>query len=194
MGFLQLIPADELAAVYNPMTQALCLYAKGDAQKFTSGIEFYRDKDFVGGLKFNLMGWVGPLAPGTEPYEYRQCFANGKPPAQIIVQDSSGSHAVDVHWLGAGEEHLAAAPAQNGAETGRGITPNFDYAVAVRRAIEDLAQNLGSTTFEFEVLGSSVFTMPPPITTTYLTVTVGQVVRSGQNGSATHAEAASAAS
>ena len=72
MGFGGPIPADHLAASYDPQKQLLTLSASGNVQKYTYGIKFDRDPDFVGGLKFYLQGWTGPVAQGTEPYEHTQ--------------------------------------------------------------------------------------------------------------------------
>jgi hypothetical protein len=108
MGFLGLIPADHLAASYESGKQLLTLYADGNVQKFTSGIRFFRDLDFVGGLRFFLQGWTGPLAQGTEPYKYEQAFpiqlitpyyvVN---PNEVIVVTANHPDGVivPIHWL-----------------------------------------------------------------------------------------------
>lgn len=101
MGFLQFIPATTITATYEPRTKTLYLYAQGDSQKYTSGVAFHRDPRFVGGLKFNLMGWVGPLGQGTEPYAARTSFTIGEEPKQVVIEDASGSHVIEVRSLGA---------------------------------------------------------------------------------------------
>ncbi len=73
MGFLTTISADKLSAVYHTATRQLYLTAKGSAQNFTSGIAFHQNTLF-GGLKFTLMGWVGPRGTGTTPYDKTQHF------------------------------------------------------------------------------------------------------------------------
>jgi hypothetical protein len=79
MGFLQLIPATKLAAMYDTVQRKLILFAEGDAIQFTSGINFKRNPAFVGGLEFSLMGWVGPLSGKKQPYQYKQAFAISLP-------------------------------------------------------------------------------------------------------------------
>jgi hypothetical protein len=59
-----LIPADKVAASYDPEQKVLALYAEGKVKKYTSGIRFVRDIHFVGGLKFDLEGWSGPIGRG----------------------------------------------------------------------------------------------------------------------------------
>jgi hypothetical protein len=68
MGFRGLVPAEELAAFYNASLQTLTLFASGEVQKYTYGINFIRDPHWVGGLKFELYGWTGPLSVGFEKY------------------------------------------------------------------------------------------------------------------------------
>jgi hypothetical protein len=53
MGFLQLIPAENLSATYDAQKHHLILYAQGQVQDATSGIMFSR-QTWAGGLKFNL--------------------------------------------------------------------------------------------------------------------------------------------
>ena len=106
MGFLGLIPADELAAGYNPGTHTLSLFAKGEAQNFTYGIEFERQTWF-GGLKFNLMGWTGPLGQGTTPYSHEQGFqiqlpSPALPSGTVIIVTANHPKGVSVpiRWVG----------------------------------------------------------------------------------------------
>jgi hypothetical protein len=74
MGFLGLIPAQQLKAVYYINDHVLLLQARGDAQNSTTGIAFHARPGAAGELVFVLMGWVGPLAPGRTPYEHGQRF------------------------------------------------------------------------------------------------------------------------
>lgn len=69
MGFLELIPADELAATYDGID--LILYAQGQVQDYTTGIMFSR-QPWAGGLKFDLEGWVGPLHDSHSKYKREQ--------------------------------------------------------------------------------------------------------------------------
>ena len=99
MGFLQLIPATELKAVFvatPPDSGKLVLTARGDAQKFTSGIAFHAGTTESGELNFSLMGWVGPLAQGKTPYVRAQSFEELRfPGAQILVQ--TANHPSGIH-------------------------------------------------------------------------------------------------
>ena len=74
MGFLGLIPAQQLKAVYYVNAHTLLLQASGDAQNYTAGIAFSARPDAGGELVFALMGWVGPLGHGYTPYEHGQRF------------------------------------------------------------------------------------------------------------------------
>jgi hypothetical protein len=89
MGFLQFIPAGKLSAIFT--NGRLGLTAMGDAQQFTSGIEFVPDTQLAGGLKYNLMGWVGPLTGKNQPYQHEQSFEVAGAPKEVVVQDASGS-------------------------------------------------------------------------------------------------------
>ncbi|PZF70841.1 hypothetical protein [Taibaiella soli] len=72
MGFLQLIPATQLTARYDAFSHQLILSASGQTPQFTAAINFHRDQNFVGGLKFDLQGWVGPLTGDMQSYEKTQ--------------------------------------------------------------------------------------------------------------------------
>jgi hypothetical protein len=101
MGFLSFIPATRLGATYEPNTKTLYLGAEGDAQNYTSGIAFQHDEQFVGGLKFKLMGWVGPIGKGTRHYQIDNAFKNLEGPKQVIIEDANGTHTVPVRYLNA---------------------------------------------------------------------------------------------
>ncbi len=62
MGFLGLAPADNLGATYDPAEQVLKLSARGEAPNFTYGYDFKRIT-WLGGLKFELLAWSGPMLP-----------------------------------------------------------------------------------------------------------------------------------
>ncbi len=96
MGFLQLIPATSLKAVYDTKKQQLVLTASGNAIGATSGIFFKRDPNFLGGLKFSLYGWVGPLTGKKQPYTYSQAFKISLPQphfesASVIIVTASNA-------------------------------------------------------------------------------------------------------
>ena len=106
MGFLGFAPADDLAATYNPAEQVLKLFARGEAPNFTYGFEFKRIT-WLGGLKFELLAWSGPHAPGTRRYEYSQSFniANLKVvdpdgSVDIVTSNHQSGQTVPVKWLG----------------------------------------------------------------------------------------------
>ncbi|KAH8689608.1 hypothetical protein BGW36DRAFT_391211 [Talaromyces proteolyticus] len=85
MGFLQMISADELSAVYHVNEGQLVLNAEGKTQDFTTGITFIR-QPFPGGLKFNLEGWVGPLNGKTSTYNKTQGFDIAPPiPKEVVI-------------------------------------------------------------------------------------------------------------
>ena len=111
MGFLGLIPASKLAAGYNPLTQTLTLYAQGEVQDYTAGIEFDREP-LLGGLKFRLQGWTGPLGKGTSPYSHQQRFQIHLPSPVtpsgnviIVTQNHPNGVVVPIRWVGLGAEN-----------------------------------------------------------------------------------------
>jgi hypothetical protein len=88
MGFLQLIPATELKARYNRVAKQLILSASGETLTFTADISFQRET-FLGGLKFALRGWVGPLTGGKNTYTQSQNFSidlpNRTDPSNTVI-------------------------------------------------------------------------------------------------------------
>jgi hypothetical protein len=68
MGFLGLVPADQVTAIYLVETHTLRIQATGTVPVVTSGIQFDR-QPLLGGLKFALEGWTGPLTGETESYK-----------------------------------------------------------------------------------------------------------------------------
>ncbi|GAA4348109.1 hypothetical protein GCM10023185_03720 [Hymenobacter saemangeumensis] len=106
MGFLGLIPADELAAAYNTQTKTLTLFATGEVQDYTYGITFAQ-VPLMGGLKFQLEGWTGPLHDSKSPYTHEQNFSIQlpspvAPSGQVIIADANHPEgvAVEVRFLG----------------------------------------------------------------------------------------------
>ena len=73
MGFLGLVPADQVTAEYLVEKHALVIEASGTVPVVTTGIRFDRQQWF-GGLKFALEGWTGPLTGETESYNVRLEF------------------------------------------------------------------------------------------------------------------------
>jgi len=68
---------------------------EGDAPNYTSGIQLVRDGEFVGGLKVNVMGWTGPLGPGTRAYTVQGTFPGQYVP-RIVVSGTNKTVLVDV--------------------------------------------------------------------------------------------------
>jgi hypothetical protein len=121
MGFLGLIPATALAAVYNPLTHTLTLSAKGEVRDYTYGINFERVANFVGGLKFQLEGWTGPLREpiSFSPYSHEQEFSillpsPALPSGTVVIADANHPDGVvvEIHWLGAQPANDSTAPAE----------------------------------------------------------------------------------
>jgi hypothetical protein len=75
LSHFSLIPADSISVYYHVETQQMVLTAKGTVHEITKDIAFYRDC-WLGGLKFELKGWVGPiLGPGNDRnYEVSTSF------------------------------------------------------------------------------------------------------------------------
>jgi len=107
MGFLGPIPASKLAASYDFKTRTLTLSAEGTIQEATYGITFKR-LPWMGGLKFILEGWTGPLTGEEAPYEHSQSFDDIQlpnpafPSDSVIIVDATKIHGVKVpiHWVG----------------------------------------------------------------------------------------------
>ncbi|KAL1847398.1 hypothetical protein Daus18300_013952 [Diaporthe australafricana] len=106
MGFLGLIPFTTAAAVYDPAKQVLTVSAEGEAQKITYGI-FFKRVPWMGGLRFELYGWTGPLSPGTEPFEFSQQFKVpnlhiSSPSGTLILVGSNhpGGKTIEIKWTG----------------------------------------------------------------------------------------------
>ncbi|KAG6367098.1 hypothetical protein INS49_001280 [Diaporthe citri] len=107
MGFLGLAPFTNAGAVYDPVQQVLTISAQGEAQKFTYGYFFKRVVPWVGGLRFELYAWTGPLSHGTEPFEVSQPFnipnlQVGDPSNTIILVGSNhpSGEIIEIKWLG----------------------------------------------------------------------------------------------
>ncbi|KAH0565442.1 hypothetical protein GP486_001159 [Trichoglossum hirsutum] len=101
MGFLEPIPAAELGALYDTAKHVLILSASGRKRNFTSGISF-KPVPTLGGLKFELEGWVGPLTGGTSPYSYQQSFPMQlpnlvlSPSVYVIIIDANHPEGIQI--------------------------------------------------------------------------------------------------
>ncbi len=99
MGFYNLISASKLSAIYDGIQNNLILYAEGEVQNYTTGIAFNRDQHFVGGLKFDLGGWTGPLAspPSSRHYSHSQRIDVPLPKTDtVIIADAENPNGVPV--------------------------------------------------------------------------------------------------
>jgi hypothetical protein len=74
MGFLGIIPANKLSALYDTSKRTLILYAEGEVMGATYGFNFKQDTNFFGGLKFTLYAWSGPITGKKQPYTHQQSF------------------------------------------------------------------------------------------------------------------------
>lgn len=106
MGFLGLVPADKLAASYDSKSRKLKLYAEGAVQNYTGGVCFNR-LPLMGGLKFELEGWTGPVSLGSSAYTYEQEFSiplpnPATPSDSVIIVDANNEkgQAVPIHFFG----------------------------------------------------------------------------------------------
>lgn len=97
MGFLGVIPASKLAAVYDIDTQTLTLTAEGTIMEATYGYQFERIP-WIGGLKFRLQAWSGPLTGKTAAYDFSQSFQLSLLPyiRDVIIVDASNPTGVAV--------------------------------------------------------------------------------------------------
>ena len=100
MGFYNLISASKLTATYDELNRELILYASGDARQFTSGISF-EEVPWLGGLKFRLVGWTGPVTGKKQPYEHSQKFKVNLPspvfPSDyVIIEDADNPNGQQV--------------------------------------------------------------------------------------------------
>lgn len=75
---------------------------RGDAPNYTTGIQLVRDPHWVGGLKVDVMGWTGPLGPGTRPYRVEGTFPGTYLP-NVVVACKNHTHIVPVKEVPAAE-------------------------------------------------------------------------------------------
>jgi hypothetical protein len=125
MGFLELIPADELSATYDGVE--LTLSAQGQVQDSTTGITFSR-QPWAGGLKFDLEGWVGPLMDSHSKYKHEQNFHIHLPnpvfsSRYVIIVDQNNPQGVRVPILGIPEDKSPAHKKLLSQESGQGKGP-----------------------------------------------------------------------
>lgn len=73
MGFHNLLDADQVAAFYDERTKKLMLSTKGTVMEMTDQIALNRES-WLGGLKFALEGFTGPLTGQKKQYEITNTF------------------------------------------------------------------------------------------------------------------------
>ena len=74
----------------------------GKAPNFTSGMQLVRDPNFVGGLRIEVMGWTGPVAPGTKAYHVTGTFSGMFVP-KIVVAGANGTQLIPVEEIPQGK-------------------------------------------------------------------------------------------
>lgn len=107
MGFFGTVSAKSLGVIYDSTKRQLVLSAKGDAEEITTNIHFQR-LPWLGGLKFRLVGWSGPLTGKTHTYSVNDRFdidlrSGSVPFKSVIVVDANNleGKVVEIHYLSA---------------------------------------------------------------------------------------------
>ncbi|HEX8374176.1 MAG TPA: hypothetical protein VF606_03245 [Geminicoccaceae bacterium] len=121
MGFFGPIPFSTATAVYVDHTVgpagAFHVQVEGESRESTTGAQLDRDARFVGGLKVDVNGWVGPLVepPRDEPYRCVGTFVGQYMPEITVAGAAGESKLIPVTHIAAdkGDEYLASlrAPA-----------------------------------------------------------------------------------
>jgi hypothetical protein len=150
MGFLGSIPAANLRAAYNVNTKRLTLYAEGVVMGATYGFNFRRDS-FMGGLKFSLMAWTGPLTGKEQPYDFKQAFYINMPLPHfnnktVLIETSNypDGKEVEIEYLGL-------------IQPGSNLTSAPDTEKAVDSAKDEAAVSLTQGTAKLNVLFKEPF-------------------------------------
>ena len=99
MGFYGPEPFDSAEATYIwtglDSPGFFSVTVKGHAPNFTSGIKLVRDEHWVGGLAVRVMGWTGPVGPGSKPYTVHGSFP-GAYLKEIVVIGTNKQQIVKV--------------------------------------------------------------------------------------------------
>jgi hypothetical protein len=99
MGFYGSEPFDTATCVYVSTGLGgpgfFAVDVKGEAPKYTTGIQLVQDPHWVGGLKVDVMGWTGPLGEGTMPFEVRHSFPGEFVP-KVTIAGKNKTELVDV--------------------------------------------------------------------------------------------------
>ncbi|KYF95109.1 hypothetical protein BE20_46720 [Sorangium cellulosum] len=132
--------AEFRATGFGGVVGVLGIKVSGEAQNFTSGFVLVRDEKFVGGLRYNLMGWTGPLGKGDSPFHHEQGFDLGAmPPEEIVIASASETIRVPVKLPKASA--AAPTPTNTGLPAplmGVGSSTKLDYDEAYGAALRDL--------------------------------------------------------
>ncbi|KAJ0297353.1 hypothetical protein COL5a_003091 [Colletotrichum fioriniae] len=67
------VPVSAVSALYDNDNKILYLKAQGNALNITTDIQIVRLQQ-LGGLLFQVVGWVGPISEGTRPYTVSNTF------------------------------------------------------------------------------------------------------------------------
>ncbi|KAJ0166837.1 hypothetical protein CTA2_5662 [Colletotrichum tanaceti] len=116
LSHLSPVPADKLFALYDNKKKTLSLSAEGKAVHTTTDIHFKR-LPFLGGLLFELQGWVGPVTQGDQPYSVTDPFnvdlpSPALPSGNVVVRTANDKRwVVEIEGLGLKKNQ----PSSNGA-------------------------------------------------------------------------------
>ncbi|WQF85993.1 hypothetical protein CDEST_11007 [Colletotrichum destructivum] len=105
LSHLSPVPADKLFALYDNKKKTLSLSAEGKAVHITTDIQFKR-LPFLGGLLFELQGWVGPVTQGDQPYSITDSFdvdlpSPALPSGNVVVRTANNKRwVVEIEGLG----------------------------------------------------------------------------------------------
>lgn len=147
LSFLSLIPADHVFALYKD--GQTWISAKGNYHEITSGIAFHR-VPWVGGYKFELRGWVGPLTGHDKPYEVETPFDiqwpnSIAPSGKVVIADGNhpNGREIEVEALGLDLPKpdgtaTVGVPPQQIAGTGETIFTTEGKPFSIRQTVADL--------------------------------------------------------
>ncbi|KAK7178405.1 hypothetical protein PSPO01_15551 [Paraphaeosphaeria sporulosa] len=96
MGFLGLIHASKLAAIYDIDIAELTLSAEGTALEATYGYEFRPVPER--GLTYSLEAWTGPLTGKKAPYSYSQSFQLSRFPfpREVFIKNADHPEGIPI--------------------------------------------------------------------------------------------------
>jgi hypothetical protein len=125
---------------------ALAIHVEGLVQNYTSGFELVRDEKFVGGLRYNLMGFSGPVGSGDSPFRHEQAFdLVSEPPKEIVIASGDQTIKVPVRVIPATDKEDAKLPAPL---MGTGSSTKLNFDEAYQEALKDLIHKWKPTLLE----------------------------------------------